>query len=66
MEIIKKSAEDNYTSLLKELETLDNNIVWCEKLLDNQQSTPNWSKENNESLNLEFNNNGRNTQEPVT
>ena len=46
--MIKKNAENKHASLLKELETLDNKIVSCEKQLDNQQSIPNGSRENNE------------------
>lgn len=46
--------------------TIDNKIVWWEKLLDCQQSVPNNSLDDNETLNSEFNTTDRNNGEPIT
>ena len=66
LETIKKNTVENNANLLKELETLDSKIFSSEKLLHNKQSTRNGSKENNETLNSEFNITDRNNQEPAT
>ena len=46
--------------------TVDNKIVWWEKLLDSQQSVPNNYLDDNETLNSEFNTTYRNNGEPIT
>ena len=46
--------------------TIDNKIVWWEKLLDSQQSVPNNSLDDNETLNSEFNTTYRNNGERIT